>query len=457
MVAQNVSRADGIKVGSSDTLVVTGGRRLAGEVSTSGFKHSLVTVAAAACAARAPITIGNCPAIAETSELVGLVNELGGSAEYLDGSLTVDAAALTGSQVADRGIHGSVYLVPALLTRTGQARVATAGGCQIGDSPSGRRPVDQYVGVLSRFGAHISHADDHLLARADRLVGCEIDLLDYTSERELRSGPLYSGATKMAVLAAAVAHGVSVLHNPYPKPDVTDLVTALRTFGADIQTTDRGSLVVQGRGPDVLDQPAAHVLIPDLIEVMTWICAGALLASSPIRVHGTNFGRAIQALAPELSVLADLGVRLEADAYGLTVHPADALSATDVLVSSPGVFSDNQAFLALLMTAAHGRSTITESVWSRRFGYRPGLESLGARLSQEGSMLTIEGPCPPDVGGRSVHAPDLRSAAALVLAALQVEGTTVVTGTHHLRRGYADFAGSLRALGAVVEDAAVLA
>jgi UDP-N-acetylglucosamine 1-carboxyvinyltransferase len=441
----------------ADSLFVTGGRRLAGEVRVGGFKHSLVTVLAATCAARAPAVITNCPAVAETTALAGLINDLGGRAEYVAGTLTVDTAEMTGGPIEDRGIHGSVYLAPALLTRSGHAAVPTGGGCQIGDSPAGRRPVDQYVAVLSRFGATVTRTDDQLLVRATRLTGCEIDLLDYTSDRARRTGPLYSGASKMAILAAAVAHGTSVLHNPYPKPDVTNLVTVLRAFGADVETTAAGSLVVHGRGPDALDRQVRHDLVADLIEVVTWICAGALLAGTPLRVHGPNLAGAMTALHPELAVFTDLGVQLDLHGDELTVHPAESLFHTDVVVTSPGVFSDSHPLLALLMTAATGRSTITETVWSTRFGYQPGLEALGARLARHGTTITIDGPCRPSVPGERIHAPDLRAAAALLLAALHVEGSTLVTGTHHLARGYPDFVGSLRGLGAVVENGSVLA
>ncbi|MGK5627814.1 hypothetical protein [Streptomyces sp. URMC 123] len=435
-----------------DTLVVRGGRRLRGAVDTSGFKHSLVTVVAAACAAQAPVTVANCPELAETEELSGLITGLGGRAEHSAGTLTVDAGGLTGGALDEEAagrIHGSVYLAPALLGRTGEAAVVSRGGCRIGDAPGGRRPVEQYVSVFERFGARVAErTPDRLVVRAGRLTGCEIDLLDYTADRALRSGPLYSGACKTAILTAAVAHGTSVLHHPYPKPDVTDLVDVLRRLGADIETTAAGSLVIRGRGPEALDRPVRHTLIPDLIEVVTWICAGALLGDGPLRVRGPQMAAALAALRPELEVLERLGVRLSPGDDELTVHPAETLRATDVTIASHGVFSDSQPFLALLATLAPGASTLTETVWGNRFGYAAGLTALGARLRRDGAALTVEGPCPPRVPGRTVHAPELRSAAMLLLAALGVPGTTVVTGTHHLARGYRDLAASLTALGA---------
>ncbi|MEE1782945.1 hypothetical protein PUR71_08450 [Streptomyces sp. SP17BM10] len=449
-----------LSVRNNDALVADGISRIAGDTLVSGFKHSLVTVVSAALAARAPVRIDNCPDIAETDVLAEIVRRLGGRAERTGDSLAVDADGLhTAELPADAAaIHGSVYLLPALLSRFGRASVAATGGCRIGDDPGGQRPVEQYVGVLERFGAQAAVlAGGGLQVTADKLLGCEIDLLDHTADRALRTGPHYSGATKMAVLTAAVAEGVSTLRNPYPKPDVTDLVDVLRELGADITVRADGALVVAGRGGRDLDRPARHVLVPDLIEVVTWVCAGTLLSTGPLTVRGTGMRRAVTALAPELEVFDRLGVDLGLGGAGgddaLTVRPAQRLRPVDVTVASHGVFSDSQPFLALLAALAEGPSTITETVWSGRFGYAPGLAALGVRLRQDGRTLTVDGPSAPSRPAPPLHAPDLRAAAVLLLAALAVPGPTVVTGTHHLRRGYPDLPAALHRLGARVRTA----
>lgn len=421
---------------------------------TSGFKHSLVTVVAAAVSAQAPVRIYNCPDITETRALSDLITGLGGTAlwDAATGALLVDACTLAEPEL-DQGvagrIHGAVYLLPALLGRFGKARVPVTGGCQIGDGPSGRRPADQYVSVFERFGATSEvRPDGTLEVTANRLRGCEIDLLDYTADRQLRSGPLYSGATKMALLTAAVAHGVSVLHNPYPKPDVTDVLDVLCRLGVDVQATATGSIVVHGKGFQALNRPAEHWLPPDLIEVVTWICAGALLGAGPLRIPGQGMARTVAALTPELEVFQQLGVRLETSADEVVVHPVEQLRPVDVTITSPGVFSDSQPFLALLAAHADGLSTITETVWTNRFAYATGLAALGVRCWQEDRRLVLHGPWVPRKENSVVHADDLRGAAALLLAALVAPGVTTITGTGHLARGYHDLPGALSALGA---------
>lgn len=445
-------------------LWVCGGRQLAGTVEVSGFKHSLVTLVAAACAAQAPAVFSNCPDITESRVLVQELESLGIAAKLMDGVLTIDpgpsGCRAQAADVAQRDypgevsevIHGSIYLASALVSSSGKALIPTAGGCRIGDRSGGRRPVEHYVDVFRRFGAKADEDElGRLVISADRLSGCTIDLLDYTADRALQSGPLYSGATKVAVLNAAVAHGTSILHHPYPKPDVTELVDVLCAFGADIERTSPGSLIVHGMGPDALRAPVRHTLMADLIELVTWICAGTLLASPSLTVKGCRLDAACNALAPELDVLARMGAQVENVNDEMVVYPTRDLSATDITIASHGVFSDSQPFLTLLATFARGTSTITETVWSQRFGYLAALKQLGCSLRQAGPTLRVRGSAPPRRSDQRLHATDLRAAAMLVLAAACVDGSTHLTGMHHLARGYPDFAGTLCAIGAEIK------
>ncbi|MFE4333869.1 hypothetical protein ACFRQM_31985 [Streptomyces sp. NPDC056831] len=442
-----------------DGLVINGGQALAGSVDVCGFKHSLVTVIAAAAAAHAPLTLHNIPPIAETEALLGFLERGGGSVVRGQASVRVDASAFVpapdSTGLLDT-VHGGVYLMPALLLKTGEARLPTGGGCRIGYGRGGVRPVEQYIDVLKRFGAKEVQLTDGMLAvRADRLQGCDIDLLDYCSNRGLRSGSLYSGASKMALLAAATAVGTSTLHNPYPKPDFLDLVEVLRLLGADIVSAPDGSLTVHGsQRLDPLSIPADFTLPADLIEVVTWICAGALLADTSVAVRGVEMDRALRGLAPELEVLAAMGVDLEAGPDGLRVHRAEQLKPVHLVVGSHGVYSDSQPFFALLAGSADGRSVLVDTVWKQRFQYADGLRRLGMRVTPSEGRLVVDGACRPHRAGERVHAVDLRAAAVLTLAAAMVPGRTTVTGTHHLRRGYSNLPGLLSALGADVSQIA---
>ncbi|MBQ3230255.1 MAG: UDP-N-acetylglucosamine 1-carboxyvinyltransferase, partial [Clostridia bacterium] len=51
----------------------------------------------------------------------------------------------------------------------------------------------------------------------------------------------------------------------------------------------------------------------------------------------------------------------------------------------------------------------------------------------------------------NVRAVDLRAGAAMVIAALSANGTTIIEDIHHIQRGYEDMVGKLRAVGANIE------
>jgi UDP-N-acetylglucosamine 1-carboxyvinyltransferase len=435
-------------------LVIEGGHGLAGTVRISGFKHALVSLFGASCAGASVVEIHNCPELSETANLMQLMRGLGGDASWAGGTLRLDARGVEHGrldpQVANR-IHGSVYLAPALVARTGEAVVATKGGCPIGNGPRGGRPVEHYVSIFKRFGAQaFVDKDECLRIRAKRLIGCDVDLLDFTSDKALRTGPLYSGASKMALLTAAVARGPSKLRHLYPKPDVTELVAFLRELGVEIEGGSTDQLVVYGRGVDGIATQASHTLIGDLIETVTWICAGAVLCRNRLRIEGTGLARAVEALHPEMAILTRMGVPWEVDGDALVVMPMEQGHAVDVLVTSPGVYSDSHPLLALLATLCRGRSRITETVWQNRFDYVRGLVSLGARIDRDGASVVIHGGTRPHVRGQTLQATDVRSAAVLLLAALAVDGVTIIEGTHHLDRGYADLPAALRNLGASI-------
>ncbi|MEU1306777.1 MFS transporter [Streptomyces shenzhenensis] len=435
-------------------LEIRGGNRISGSVRTSGFKHSLVTAAAAAATASAPVRIRNCPDIVETTVLGELFRATGANAHY-DGpteTFTLDASTWDGAELpADlvSRIHGSLYLLPALISRNGVARLPASGGCPIGEGPRGR-PVKHVLDVMERFGATTRlTADGSVELTANRFTPCTIDMLDYTRNKALMSGPCYGGAVKTALLMGAVTHGTTTLHHPYLKPDVTDLVTVLRDLGADIEFAGPETWVIHGRGPEALNRPVDCTLIPDLIEVVTWICAGVVLADEPLRITGPGIDRAVRALEPEFDLLDRMGVRVDIDTDEVTVHSlTKPLRPVEFTAASRGVFSDSQPFLALLAAYAEGPTYITEGVWEHRFGFVPELAALGMQTTVDDTILRVDGTCPPHRPGNDLYATDLRAAAVLLLAALAVPGRTTLRNHHHLARGYRDLVADLVNLGA---------
>lgn len=428
---------------------------LDGAVRVGGFKHALVPLLAASVLARGRIELENVPRVEDTRVLASILRSLGANVDYeaVLARLSVDASALDGtivSQDLSALVHGPVYLLPVLLARFGTVSLGRTGGCRIGPaSRRGERPLAHLLDVLGRFGADVRVDGDRVCATCGRLRGATIDLRDFADAGPGGpTGPLYSGATKCAVLAAAGAHGTTVLSHPYPKPDVTMLLDALVAAGVDVDR-DRERLAIRGTG-DI--GTFRCKLVPDLIEIVTFVAA-AVHTGSPLRLESVAHEAVADGLRSELAHLEEMGVGLRWSAGGLDVQPPEVVGPVDIAVQSHGLFSDSHPFFTLMLLGATGTSRISENVWTDRFAYVDPLRRVGADLRVSAATVEVR-PSRLMPATTALLAGDLRTAAVLLIAALGVDGPTTIHGTDHLARGYDDLVGKLRSVGARIDNGA---
>jgi len=151
-----------------------------------------------------------------------------------------------------------------------------------------------------------------------------------------------------------------------------------------------------------------------------------------------------------LAKMREMGVQIDEGEHTLLVRGSGRLKATQVqAVPYPGLATDLQAPLAVLLTQADGVSFVHERVYDNRFLYLGELRKFGAELVQAGATAVISGPTP--LIGATVRALDVRAGAALVLAGLAAQGETEISDVFHLDRGYEDLDRKLCQLGADVE------
>jgi UDP-N-acetylglucosamine 1-carboxyvinyltransferase len=103
-----------------------------------------------------------------------------------------------------------------------------------------------------------------------------------------------------------------------------------------------------------------------------------------------------------------------------------------------------------LMTQADGASVISEYVHENRFQHVRELAKMGASITVEGRLHAMVH-APSRLHGTEVDIPDIRSGAALVIAAMCAEGESLLRNAWHVERGYEDMAGKLGSVGARVE------
>ena len=427
---------------------IEGGTPLEGTVDLFGAKNAVSKQLIASLLTTEPCTFANVPRIAETAITLEMLGELGTRHEWLDEhTLRVETPYLRTAALPERfaGLNRvSVLFLAPLLHRAGEARVPSPGGDAIGP-----RPVDFHLEGLRKMGAEVSSDGIALAGKGGPLKGTTVQL-PYPSV----------GATEQLILAGTLARGTTVIANAAVEPEIIDTVCLLQQMGAQIAVETDRRIVVEGvprlRG-------ASHRVVPDRIEAASFAClavatGGRVSVRNARQDHVLSFINHLQRLGGGFSVDA-----VEGDS--MTFFRRDALRAihleTDV---HPGFLTDWQQPFVAMMTQASGMSVVHETVHEERFGYIEAFRAMGAEIQPYTDCLGSK-PCrywnadrvhscvvrgPTGLTGAQLAVPDIRAGFAYLVAALVADGTSELTGVHHLERGYADLIPRLRGLGVQV-------
>ena len=410
-----------------DSIVIEGGNPLWGTVRVSPAKNAVLPLMAAALLAPGESRLREVPRLADVRTLGRLLGHLGARVEPDGGGLRVDARDVQGREAPYdlvKTMRASVLVLGPLVGRFGRARVSLPGGCAIG-----ARPIDLHLRGLEALGARVRLEHGYVDVEAERLRGGRVGL-------DIPTGT----GTENLMMAASLAEGTTVLENAAREPEVVDLAECLRSMGARIRGA--GSAVVEVEGVEGL-RPFDHQPIPDRIETGTFLVAAALCGGD-VRLEAARLDH-LDALVEKLreagAEVEDLG------AGGARVRGRPPARSVDVRTSPyPGFPTDMQAQFMALMARGRGLSVITERVFENRFMHVPELNRMGADIKAEGASAVVRGV--GKLSGARVMATDLRASAALVLAGLVAEGTTVVSRVYHLDRGYESLESKLEGLGA---------
>jgi UDP-N-acetylglucosamine 1-carboxyvinyltransferase len=310
----------------------------------------------------------------------------------------------------------------------GEARVSLPGGCAIGT-----RPVDLLLMAMEKLGATIEIENGYVVASAkDGLKGAEIDFPKVTV-----------GGTHTALMGAALARGVTVLHNAAREPEVVDLAECLVKMGARIKGAGQSTIEIEGVGSL---GGARHAVMPDRIETGTYAMAAAMTGGDVLLS-----GARADLLQAALDILEAAGAHCRQTNEGLRVSSNGAgISPVDVSTAPfPQFPTDLQAQFMALMTRAKGVSRITETIFENRFMHVQELARLGAHIKLEGDTAIVTGA--DHLTGAPVMATDLRASVSLVIAALAARGETTINRVYHLDRGFERLEKKLSGCGAQIE------
>ena len=417
---------------AEERMLITGGQRLEGAVRVSGGKNTAVAIIPAAILSQTPCVIENLPSIEDVHVSVETLQHLGARVVWdpKEGTMEVDASTISRTDVPlelCRRMRASSYYIGALLARFGEASVPLPGGCNIG-----RRPIDQHIKGMRMLGAEVEIEGGTVVARArNGLVGGDV-FMDMVTV----------GGTINVMLAAACAQGTTTIYNAAKEPHIVDTANFLNSMGCKVKGA--GTDVIRVRGVQSLSARRPYAVIPDQIETGTLMIAAAathgdVTISGCIPTH-------MEALTAKL---LEMGARVDEREDSIRVRSMGAhRGVTFKTQVYPGFPTDLQQPMSALLCTATGTSTVVENIFESRFRHLMEMERMGARVRLFEQTAVIEGV--PQLHGAAVEASDLRAGAALVIAGLMAQGTTEISNTHYIDRGYEHLETKLSSLGAKI-------
>jgi UDP-N-acetylglucosamine 1-carboxyvinyltransferase len=421
-------------------FLVHGGRPLKGTVRPAGNKNAALPILAATLLADGPVDLDNIPRIRDVETMLGLLLDLGATAEWTGpNAVRVDTRGVKPKALDPAlcaKIRASILLAGPLLARFGSVTLPPPGGDVIG-----RRRVDTHFLALEQLGASVMVGDRYEL-EAKQLKGEDIFLDE----------PSVTG-TENALMAAVMAKGRTVLRNAACEPHVQDLARALVAMGAEISGIGSNIYTIEGGRPLV---GAPYSIGPDHIEIGSFIGLAAVtngdVTIEPVRsedLRSIILGFERLGIRPRLegnrlSVSGGQERRIRPDLGGHVpkledgpwpAFPADVMSTTIVTA-----------------TQCSGMLLVFEKMFESRLFFVDKLIGMGARIVLcDPHRAVISGPSP--LKGGTVESPDIRAGMAMLLAALAAEGPSTIHNVGQIERGYERIDERLRALGAEIERA----
>ena len=416
-----------------DSILVTGGGELRGEIPIAGAKNACLTLMPATLLSEEPLTLTNAPRLSDIKTMSSLLESLGTEVSSMqEGKVLTMSSHNLDNLTADydivRKMRASILVLGPMLARAGQAVVSLPGGCAIV-----ARPVDLHLKAMEALGAEIELREGYVHAKAPRgLRGAIIEF------------PFVSvGATENALLAATLAKGTTVLKHAAREPEIVDLAHCLIAMGAQIEGHGTSTIAIQG--VDRLNG-ATHSVVTDRIELGTYMLAPAFTGGEVECLGGR-----IELLEAFCEKLDEAGITVEQTLKGLKVKRSNAgIRAINVRTEPfPGFPTDLQAQMMALLCTATGTSVLEEKIFENRFMHAPELGRMGAKIDVNGGVATVTGV--ERLKGAPVMATDLRASVSLILAGLGAEGETLINRVYHLDRGYERVEEKLGNCGAKIE------
>lgn len=412
-------------------IIVQGGKRLHGQIRVQGAKNEVLKVIAASIFFDEKIQITNVPEIADIFHLLEIIEDLGGQwvhkKEHVYAVETKNLKKTNLSKSLTSKLRAAIVLLGPLLARFGKASLPHPGGCAIG-----RRPIDIFIKGLQAMGTRVRYANETYYFQTAQLRSVKFVF------------PIISvTATETLLLAACLTPGQTVLINAAQEPEISALAAWLNSCGAKIKGAGTSKIIIEG----VKKLKAKDVeIIPDRIEAGSFVILAAATQSYLKITHCQP-----EHLSVFLEILKEMGLPMKIGQNWIEVFPAGRLRAHHIVTHEyPGLATDLQPPMTVLLTQCQGQSLVRETIYEGRLFYVDMLNRMAANILMcDPSRILVTGPTP--LRAKPLESPDLRAGIAMVIAALVARGTSEIANAYQIERGYENIINRLKKIGAHVK------
>jgi len=415
-----------------DKFSIEGPSRIRGEVKISGSKNSSLPILAATLLFNQPVVLKNLPRVKDINTMINLLRSLGSKiilskdkrVARIHNKKNLKTFA---SYSLVKTMRGSILVLGPLIARYYKSKISLPGGCLIG-----ARPINYHLDSLKKLGMSYILKDGYILAKSNgKLKGTTIKFPRLTV-----------GATENSIIAACLAKGTTILKNCAIEPEIKDLTKFLNSAGAKISWIGRTCKI---NGVKTLN-PTEYSVMADRIEAGTF-CVAATLAKGNLKI--SNFDAKI--IKTELELLKRFGAKIKVHKEKIFIKGPEKIRSIKNIKTKeyPGVATDLQSQLMVLMCKASGKSSITENIFENRFMHVAELRRLGAKIDVKNNKAYIYGNT--KFIGAELMSSDLRASVSLVLAAMVSKGKSIINRIYHLDRGYENIEHKLKKIGVKIK------
>jgi len=411
------------------SIQIIGSKKLNGTIEVSGAKNAVLKQMILPILSEGKYKIENVPDIADVYYMQEVLDVLGIASKLTDKSLVIDSPSNISVEApyeVVQKMRASIIVLGPLLARKGEAKIAFPGGDQLGP-----RPVKMHIEALEKMGANFDLDHGVLIGKTDGLKGVEINL-PYASV----------GATENTLLAAVLADGTTTIENAAREPEVVDLVKMLKNMGAQIEGEGTSEIVIHG--VDTL-KSTNHKVIGDRVVAGTYLAAFLATGGAGV-IKGVDHN----CLPMEIKKFQEMGAVLNISDDSIEIESPQEISSIEIsTLPFPGIATDLQPIFGACLLKSNGTSIITENVYDQRFQWIPEVQRMGADIQTGWQHAMIKGV--KELSGAPVHSTDIRTGASLIIAALQAEGESLITGIDHIERGYENIVDLLSSVGSEIQ------